>query len=163
PRGSRVTVGKPTAGESLPTFLTLQSAKIEANNTEVNVLACDAEFAEGELLGYGTGKPRQSVSVKTVPIFDATRGDLQPVIGVETPATQLGDRSPSVKYKDKVYRVWTEVGSFSNLSPNALAYVVDRMTGTVTFAPAIRTRANDGTLLDNPQLLASVPDVGREI
>src|SRR5262249_58520437 len=25
PRGSRVTVGKPTAGESLPTFLTLQS------------------------------------------------------------------------------------------------------------------------------------------
>src|SRR5262249_38103574 len=70
---------------------------------------------------------------------------------------------PSINYSGKTYQVWTEVDSFSNLPPNTPAYIVDRMLGTISFAPAIRTRRPDGTLIDNPLALAAIPEAGREI
>src|SRR5262249_17381060 len=114
-------------------------------------------------VGYGTGKPRLSLTTKRAPIVDATTDDLQLIVGVETVPAKLGDRVPSVKYKDKVYRIWTEVESFTNLAPDAPAYIVDRISGVITFAPAIRTRQADGRLEENPTPLAAIPEAGKEI
>jgi len=163
PRGSRVAVTKPTGNENPPSFVTAQMARLEPGQTEVKVMACDAELVQAELLGYGTGKPLLTLSVKRTPIVDANIDGVELIVGVEASPSQVGERTASIKYKDKTYRVWTEVDSFSNLPANTPAYIVDRMLGTITFAPAIRTRQRDGTLLDNPLTLAAVPERGKEI
>src|SRR5262252_6642036 len=64
PRGSRVTVSKPTGSENPPLFVTVQSARIEPGQTEVNAIAYDAEYVEAELLSYSTSKPRFSLKTK---------------------------------------------------------------------------------------------------
>jgi len=163
PRGSRVAVAKPTGSEDPPLFVTAQTSRIEPGQTEAKVMAYDAELVAGELLGYGTGKPRLTVTTKRTPIIDATTDDLRLIVGVETVPAKLGDRVPSIKFKDKVYRVWTEVDSFTNLASGTPAYIVDRMLGMITFAPAIRMRQPDGTLQDNPQMLATIPEPEKEI
>ena len=163
PRGSRVTVAKPTSSEELPVFSTANTARIEAGQSQTIVTSYDAEFVAGELVGYGTGKPRLSVTTKRTPILEATTDDLQLVVGVEANAAKLGERVPSLKYKDKVYRIWTEVESFTNLAPGIPAYIVDRVAGVITFAPAVRMKQPDGRLQENPQPLAAVPEPGKEI
>jgi len=163
PRGSRVTVSKPTGSENPPLFVTVRSARIEPGQTEINATACDAEYVEAELLGYSTGKPRFSLKTKRAPIIEATIDAVQLIVGVETSRSQLNDRVPSIKYKDKIFRIWTEVDTFSNLPPNTPAYIVDRTLGLITFAPAIRMKGADGLLLENPQMLAAIPEPKREV
>src|SRR5262249_47315289 len=52
--------------------------------------------------------------------------------------------APARQHEGKTYRVWQEVEQFTDVDPAAPVYVVDRLTGTITFAPAVRQRRGGG-------------------
>jgi len=163
PRGSRVTIEKPTGSQEPPIFVTAQPAVIAAGKTETTVIAYNAELVVGELAGCGNGKPGVSVTVKRAPIVEATSEDMRLIVGIEISAANVGERAPSIRFKDKVYRIWNEVDNFTNLEPGSTSYLVDRVSGVITFAPAVRMKQKDGTISDQAQALAAIPESGKEI
>src|SRR5690606_6794831 len=70
--------------------------------------------------------------------------------------------------KDTTYRIWREVEDFVDFGPDRHVYVVDRMSGVITFAPALHRRireeeSTESTLELEARVLAHVPAAGREI
>jgi Baseplate J-like protein len=163
PRGTRVTVARATGGSEQPVFATARPVAISAGQTTVDVTAYHAAFIEGELAGHGTSMPRLTVVAKHPPIVAPTGTDLDLIVGVEAERGEMDERAPAVRYQGRTYRVWREVSNFTNLPPDALAYVADRATGTISFAPALRMMRENGALEDVPLTLAAVPAATREI
>ena len=129
----------------------------------MTVPALHGELVDGELAGQGDGRPGQTVSVRRPPVIAATGDGLDLVVGVEARPEELEARAAAREHEGKTYRVWQEVDNFSDVAPGAQVYVADRLGGTISFAPALRSRGPDGALLDEPTPLAAVPPAGREI
>ena len=163
PRGTRVTVSRQSGGGEPPVFVVTRTASIPAGQTEVEAPAYHCELVEGELMGKGTGLGGLSVNVSRPPIVAPLAEVLDLVVGVEAKPGELDERVPAREFGGKSYRVWPEVENFTLLTPDSLAYIVDRSTGTITFAPAVRMRDESGSLNEAPQALAAIPAVGREI
>lgn len=162
PRGTRVTVGR-GSGEVAPVFVVAQTTAIPAGKTSVDAFAYHAELIAAEDAGKGTGMPGFSITARRPPIVAATSDDLELVVGVEAGPDELTGRVRAIEHNGKAYAVWQESEDFSNLSGSKLVYVVDRITGTITFAPAIQSRNGDGELDAAAKTLAAVPKAGREI
>jgi hypothetical protein len=163
PRGTRVTLNRSnSAGEAL-VFATATDATIPQGATQVEVLAHHCDLIEGELAGIGTGLPGQSIRVQRPPIVASTGDRLDLVVGIEAEPVELGERSPAIEYQGKVYRIWREVESFTNVGDDPHAYLVDRMAGVITFAPAARLEQQPGALEENASALAATPGARREI
>ncbi|MFL5357278.1 putative baseplate assembly protein [Archangium sp.] len=163
PRGTGVTTARTEAGAEPVIFLTAEAVRIPAGSTDVEVLAYHGEQVEAELAGVGTGQPGLTVTARRPPIVAPTGDGRDLMVGVEAEPAELDGRVPARKIGDKTFRIWREVESFSNLPPDEPAYVVDRMTGTITFAPAVRMTGEDGTLSSEPRALAATPKAGRAI
>jgi hypothetical protein len=164
PRGTGVTTASRADSGSEPVvFLTAEAVRIPVGGTEAEVLAWHAEQVDAELVGHGTGQPGLSVSVRRPPIVAPTGDGHDLVVGVEAEPDELDGRVPARKHGEKTFRIWREVESFANLLPDDPAYMVDRMTGTLTFAPAARVPGPGGVLTAEPRALAAVPRVGRAI
>jgi hypothetical protein len=162
-RGTRVTVpGVPSA--DTPVFVTADAATIPAGGTSVEVTAHNAELVEGELAGTGSGRPGLSVVARRPPMIAPTGDPRDLVVGVEARPEELGERAVAIPYDGRSFRVWTEVDDFATTAPTDAVYVVDRLAGRITFAPAARRAATaDGRLTPDERALASVPPAGREI
>ena len=152
-----VTVARATGGLGAAGVLDRRPVAVAAGETSVDVTAYHAGFVEGELAGHGTSMPRLTVMAKHPPIVAPTGTDLDLIVGVEVERSEMDARAPSVHYEGHTYRIWREVSNFTNLPPDALAYVADRATGTISFAPALRMMRGDGALEDMPRTLAAVP------
>ena len=165
PRGTRVAAGRAGggAGQEPPVFVTVRRAVLPAGETAVTVPALHGELVDGELAGQGDGRPGQTVGVRRPPVIAATGDGLDLVVGVEARPDELEARAAAREHEGKTYRVWQEVDNFSDVAPGAQVYVADRLGGTISFAPALRSRGPDGALLDEPTPLAAVPPAGREI
>ncbi|WP_428262854.1 putative baseplate assembly protein [Haliangium sp.] len=197
PLGTRVTSSRPSAGAEPVVFVTDYPAVIAHDHSEVEVRAHACEWVEAELLGWGTGEPGLSLTVQRPPIIARVSGGegaaaplgatgdglgnaLDLVIAVETPSEALIDRPEARRVvtgagpgggADKSFRVWTEVAGFARSRPDDVHYVVDRMAGTITFAPAVRVRnqsgpatdAATGALGETAAALAAIPSEGAEI
>lgn len=164
PRGTRVTVGRPGQAEEAPVFVTAETASIPAGAAEAEVMAFHCELVEAELAGTGTGLPGQSVAARRPPIVAPTGDGLDLVVGVEAAPEELGERVPARRHEGRTYRVWTEVQSFAGTEPDDPVYVVDRLQGVVTFAPAVReTDPATGRPEEVSHPLAAAPMSGREI
>jgi hypothetical protein len=163
PEGTRVTLGRADGGKEAPIFVTADVASIPAGQTEVSVPAYHCELVEGELAGKGDGLPGQFVTVKRPPIVAPLEDHFDLEVGVEALPGELSARAPAVEFQGKAYRIWREVEDFVDLGPDRFVYVVDRMTGVITFAPALYRRAPDGRLETQMEALAEVPPAGREI
>ncbi|HYY58706.1 MAG TPA: baseplate J/gp47 family protein [Pyrinomonadaceae bacterium] len=164
PRGTRVTLGRSGAGGVPPVFVTMEMAEIAPGQTEVEALAYHCELVEAELAGTGTGLPSLSVVARRAPIVAPTGEGLELIVGVEAAPEELTGRAQALKYGGKAYRIWREAENFSSdFQGNRLIYIVDRMTGTITFAPAVQFKGEDGLLGQTPTALAEVPKPGREI
>ncbi|HYO49494.1 MAG TPA: baseplate J/gp47 family protein [Chloroflexia bacterium] len=164
-RGTRVTLdrsGGKDASEP-PVFVTASRVSIAPGKTEVEVLAHNCDLVEGELAGVGTGFPGLTVQAKRPPIIAPTGDELDLVVTVEAAPGELGERVAALQYNGKAYRVWREVESFTNLGADPYVYIVDRMAGTITFAPAARMEGRDGALEDAAQALAAAPAANMEI
>ncbi len=163
PRGTRVATGR--GGADGPVFVTALDLALEAGQREARVVAHHGETVAGELVGRGTGAPGQSVRVSRAPITLPTGDDLDLVVGVEVDPDELHERVPAREFEGRTYRVWSEVNHFAADGADDLdrhCYVVDRWSGTVTFAPAARL-VRDGALTTAAIPLAAVPPAGREI
>jgi hypothetical protein len=164
PAGTRVTLNRSAGGGSSepPVFTTLETVVIPKGKLSVETAAYNCDLIEGELIGRGTGMPGLSVTVNRPPIVAQTSDDLEILVGVEATAAELKDRPRAVEYNGKNYRIWTEVENFSNLE-DKFVYMVDRVTGKITFAPAVQLRGKDGSLETLAQSLGEKPPEGREI
>lgn len=164
PLGTRVTVSRTAAGEEPPLFSTIRAATMAAGATSVDVPAYNGELVTAEETEKGTGRPFQSVTAKRPPLIAATGDELDFMVGVEVDAATLDERTPARRHDNKTYRIWREVSRFANLGEDRHVYVVDRATGTVTFAPSAQVPAGEGAEgLEPPKLLAEVPPLGAEI
>jgi hypothetical protein len=164
PRGTRVTTGRPdSSGGEPPIFTTAHPAVLAGGETAVEVLAYHCDLVEGELLGSSSGLPGATYTVRRPPIIAPTGDALDLLVGVETPAGELDERAPAVQFNGKSYRLWRAVENFSELGPDRFIYLVDRLAGTITFAPAARLLDDNGRLAENVEALAAVPPAGREI
>lgn len=166
-KGTRVTVARAAGAGEPPVFTTAHTLTIESGGTAGRVRAYHADFVEGELAGYGTGLPGAAVAAQRPPLVRpvVTREgvDLELVVAVEATPEELDPRVTAVRFGEKTYRVWREVPNFSGVGRRDEVYVVDRATGHVGFAPAVRLAGPDGQLAEVPQPLAAVPPARREI
>jgi hypothetical protein len=163
PRGTRVTVSRQDGGGDPPVFVVARTVLIPAGNMEAQALAHHCDLVEAELVGKGTGLGGLSLNVSRPPLVAPTEDELDIIVGVEARPEELDERAAAREFADKSYRIWREVENFTQLGSDRLAYVVDRATGTFTFAPSVRTRDETGSLKEAPEALAEVPGPGREI
>ncbi|MGK7872181.1 MAG: putative baseplate assembly protein [Xenococcaceae cyanobacterium] len=163
PSGIRITTNR-TGGEGeQPIFMTARTATIEPGCTEVRVPAYHCDLVAAELVGRGTGLAGLSVTVRRPPIVALTSDDLELLVGVEAMPEELGDRVRAIQHNGKTYRIWREVENFANLGPNQCVYLVDRLAGTITFAPSIYLSSGEGQLQATAQTSAAIPGNHREI
>jgi 3-hydroxymyristoyl/3-hydroxydecanoyl-(acyl carrier protein) dehydratase len=163
PRGTRVTLARTGAGAPPPIFVVLQTLTIPARKTEVDGIAYHCDLIEAEEAEAGTGLPGFSVTARHPPIVASTSEDLELIVGVEAEPDELTGRVRAIEHNGKAYAVWQEVEEFGNLVGHPPVYIADRITGTITFAPAARLQDKDGKLAQAPQALAEVPKAGRKI
>jgi baseplate J-like protein len=162
PRGARVTIGRASGANEAPVFVTTRAVRIEPGQESAEALACHCELIEGELIGIGDGTPGQTFTVARPPIIAPTGDDLDLIVGVEALPQELNERVPALKHGDKIFRIWREVENLSEIGQDRFVYLTDRVTGAITFIPALRTPEGEG-LSAHPERLAEVAAAGREI
>jgi hypothetical protein len=163
PRGTRVTLARSGGGENAIVFATAADLMLAQGATQGEVLAHHCDLVVGELAGLGTGLPAQVITAQRPPIVAPTGDQLDLLVGVEVGPGELGDSNPAIEYAGKTYQIWHEVESFANTGDDPYAYLVDRMSGTITFAPAARLAQKQEGLQASPQALAAIPKARREI
>jgi hypothetical protein len=162
PRGVRVTIGRASAASEAPIFVTTRAVRIEPGEQSVEAPACHCELIEGELIGIGAGAPGQTFTVARPPIIASTADDLDLIVGVEALPQELSERVPALKHDNKTFRIWREIGNLSEIGQDRFVYMTDRVTGAITFIPALRTPEGEG-LSAHPERLAEVAAAGREV
>ncbi|HSV15834.1 MAG TPA: baseplate J/gp47 family protein, partial [Tepidisphaeraceae bacterium] len=163
PRGTRVTLERSGGSTTPPIFMTIQKATLAKGADSVDVPALQAEQIEGEEHNVATGLPGLVIKVLRPPIIYGTGDPLDLIVGVEAAPAELDQRVPAIQFADKTYRIWREVENFANPSEDGFVYLVDRMTGTVSFAPALYEPDDKGIMPDQPAVLGEVPPAGRSI
>jgi hypothetical protein len=166
PRGTRVTLRRSGSGSESPVFTTAKSATLRPGQTAVEIQAHHVELVSGELVGKGTGKPGQSVTALRPPIVSPLSDGLDLIVGVEAADGELNERVAALEHQGKAYRIWREVENFTDLGLDRFVYAADRLTGTITFAPALSsTEAVEKGKAPGPRLdaLGEKPAEGREI
>lgn len=166
PGGTHVTIQRASGLSEPPVFETLKDARLPTGDREtgaVEVLAIHAELIKGERLGRGTGQPGQMFTVRHPPIVAPIADDpYSLVIGVEDDqSADQFDAEDVVTWSGRTFRRWREVDQFHGHDDEPV-YLVDRVTGTITFAPAVQLRS-EGESDSRPRKLAAVPAAGREI
>jgi Baseplate J-like protein len=162
PRGARVTIGRASGANEAPVFVTTRAVRIEPGRESAEAPACHCELIEGELIGIGDGTPGQTFTVARPPIIAPIGDDLGLIVGVEALPQELNERVPALKHGDKIFRIWREVENLSDIGQDRFVYLTDRVTGAITFIPALRAPEGEG-LSAHPERLAEVASVGREI
>lgn len=163
PAGTRVTVGRSSAADEPPVFATARTVTIPRGEAQVEVLAYHCDLVEGELAGLGTGLAGLSLQARQPPIIAPTGDELDLIVGIEMLPGEREERVPAREFGGKVYRIWRAVDNFTSIGPDPFVYTVDRLSGTITFAPAARVAGADGTLEEMTRSLAAIPAAGREI
>ena len=157
PSGTKVTLDRSNSRNKPPIFTTLQTVSIPAGETQIKTQGFNCSLSEAEVVGLGTGFPGLSVKVKHKPIVASIGSDLKPIVGIEEKPDQSADREKFIKHKNKAFRVWEEVENFSNLGEREFVYILDHVSGVITFAPSVdldKTRS---------KALAAIPSEGSEI
>lgn len=163
PRGTRVTVARQEAGAEPPIFVVARTVVIPFGKNEAEAPAYHCELVEGELVGKGTGIPGQTVRVARPPIVAPTADELDLVVAIETRAGEIDEVALAREFHGKTYRIWREVENFTQIGNDPFAYTVDRAAGRITFAPALRTQDETGSLAEEREALGAVPPPDREI
>ena len=169
PERTRVTMGKVMPQSEPPVFLTEAPGVLEPGQMEIEIGAYHCEAVDAEWLGLGTGSPGLCLQVKRPPIVASLPKSLDLRVGVEAAPGELDERMRAVSHLGKSYRIWTEVEDFVDLGAERFVYVVDRLAGSISFAPALLSRAEMDPSIsaeppsERPKALAAVPTAGREI
>jgi hypothetical protein len=133
PAGTRVSTAAGALQQA--TFVVTEEVVIPAAKDSAVVRGHHCTIVEAELLGTGTGRPGQRFSAAHPPLVITTEA-LPLVLGVQV----VGDRDerrPAREYDGKEFEIWQPVDSFADIDLQDRSYVVDRSTGTITFAPDV--------------------------
>ncbi|BCJ48218.1 hypothetical protein GCM10010168_25780 [Actinoplanes ianthinogenes] len=149
PAGTRVAAPGPVV------FVTAWSATIEPGQTAVTVRARHSEQVEGELVGVATGRPGQVLRVARAPIVALDDGH-DVVLGVARPDPV----APARSFHGVTYEVWEPVSTFAGATAADRVYLLDRASGTVSFAPRLDLRDTAGA---QPRVVGALPPAGAEI
>lgn len=153
PIGTRLTSSQAEDPEQAPLFVTAQTVQIPANifgkENKISTFAYHCTWVQGELLlAESNGQPGQTGQIKRPPIVARMYNKLDIMVGVSV------DQQPAERWRiheGKYYRLWQEVENFANLHPDAEVFMVDRQTGIIQFAPAVRlTQLLPAVETDNP-------------
>ena len=155
PRGTRV------AAENV-VFTTMHPVRLDNEDRDVTTLAFHGEQIDGELAGKGTGAPGLQVSVRRPPIVAPMDDHLDLVVAVEE-TDPLPPEARAVQFDGKTFRIWREVANFAEARSGERVYVVDRLSGTIRFSPAVEITDDRGEMKFGNGLFAAVPAQGREI
>jgi hypothetical protein len=177
PRRTRITTEGARGEGEVPVFVTLEPLEIPLRAADPDqpnppaggktVKARHCTWVDQEELGKGSGKPGLTLQVAQPPIVAPfhRRFDLQ--VWVETDPDQDGRQPTDRTFDDRRYRQWQEVPNFSQSDETSRVYTVDRLSGTISFAPAARldVEMDDGqTVLPNePKPLAAAPGKDKHI
>ncbi|MGC5052346.1 putative baseplate assembly protein [Micromonospora sp. DT48] len=162
PAGTRVAAAR-GADPRPVVFVTCEPALLAAGQREVTVRMHHCEPVEAELLGVGTGQPGQVFRAERAPLA-RTAEPLDLLLGVEVPAGSVELGAAAREHDGRTFEIWRAVDSFAGLGPQDKAYLVDRCSGTVTFAPALDLRQADGrTSTSGDGAVAAVPPAGRQV
>jgi hypothetical protein len=159
PQYTRITAGRAGGSSEPPVFITTLAEKIPQGATECTVEAIHAEMVEGELVGHGTGLPGLTIQASRAPLISGE----ECIVGVEIDDDEDVERTRSITYHNKTYRIWQEVENFANLGDELHVYIIDRMSGVITFTPSIRQMTHPHTLDTVPQALGEIVSDGKEI
>ncbi|WP_328534263.1 putative baseplate assembly protein [Micromonospora zamorensis] len=148
-------------------FVTTEPALLPADEESVTVRMHHCEPVEAELLGVGTGQPGQVLRAAHAPLAHTAEA-LDLMLGVEVPSGTVELGAAAREHDGRTFEIWRPVDSFAGLGPQSKAYLVDRCSGTVTFAPALDLRppAAPGQLPASGATavtVAAVPPAGRQI
>lgn len=154
PAGTRVSSARGT--EQPVVFVTTDTVVLPAGQDKITIRAHHCELVEAELIGEGTGQPGQRCTASKAPIV-RTNEQIDLLLGVQIPASERVEGTAAREHAGKVFEIWQPVPSFAGLNPGAKVYLLDRASGTVTFAPALDLRGGPSTALP------AVPPAGREI
>ncbi|TQS43387.1 putative baseplate assembly protein [Cryptosporangium phraense] len=155
PAGTRVAATRGT--DPVPVvFVTTASAEIPAGARQQTVRMVHGELVHGELLGAGTGRPGQVLRTAAAPLV-TTAEPIDLLLGVEATPGSVDLGAAAREFDGVTYEIWQPVTSFADQPPGAKVYVVDRTTGTFTFAPAVDRAGDPATPV------AVVPAEGRQI
>lgn len=158
PAGTRVAAARGSGTEPV-VFVTTETAVLAEGAAEIVVRAHHCLPQHGELLGVGTGQPGQRCQAGQAPIV-TTAEPVDLLLGVEADRDSLAEGATAREHDGRSFEIWQQVPSFAGLGPTAKAYVLDRASGAITFAPALDLRPRT-----RPELitLAAVPQPGKEI
>lgn len=154
PAGTRVASARGT--EQPVVFVTTDAVVLPPSQNEITIRAHHCELVEAELIGKGTGQPGQRFTTSKAPIV-RTNEQIDLLLGVQITPSERVEGIPAREHGGMVFEIWQPVPSFAGLTPGAKVYLVDRASGTVTFAPALDLRGGSNGALP------AVPAAGREI
>jgi baseplate J-like protein len=157
PRGTRIGSSRDSATEPV-VFVTDEVAWIEPGQTEVRVVARHREVIEAERLGVGSGAPGLALRASRPPLVASVTDAVVLRLGVEALPSELTGAEEKIHLGDKLYRVWKEVEGFALPAEDPNVYMVDRVSGVFSFAPAL-----EATVTQGEGALGAVPGAGREI
>ncbi|MEV5764713.1 putative baseplate assembly protein [Micromonospora sp. NPDC052213] len=160
PAGTRVAAAR-GADPRPVVFVTTEPALLPAGQDEVTVRMHHCEPVEAELLGVGTGQPGQVLRAARAPLA-RTAEPLDLLLGVEVPAGTVELGAAAREHDGRTFEIWRPVDSFAGLGPQDRVYLVDRCSGTVTFAPALDLR-DPADPAKGPVTVAAVPPAGRQV
>lgn len=152
-----------SSSSSSAVFTLAETVSISAGKTRVEAQAYHCDQIEAELIGIGAGLPGLTLTVKRAPIISSTADKLALIVGVEVNADELETHSAAIKYEGKTYRIWREVGNFTQDASNKFVYTADRQAGAITFAPSLYQLDDSDVLQPTSTALAEIPPAGREI
>ncbi|WP_020576028.1 putative baseplate assembly protein [Actinopolymorpha alba] len=143
-------------------FVTTEAGEIPAGQDETTVRAYHCTVVEGELLGIGTGLPGQSLRASKAPLTTTTEPyDL--MLGVEIRRGTAGEGAVVREFAGKTFEIWQPVATFAGVEPGARVYLLDRASGTVTFAPALDLRSAGNAGSGVLTTIAAVPPANTEV
>ena len=169
PRGTGVSGDRMDASGQPVVFRTAQQLTIPDTQTSGQVLAYHYEPVDSELLGISTGLPGFIFKVAAPPIVDSPgKNENALIIGVEDRSNRASADMPAREFNGKKYVIWRQVDNFTDLQSYPYAYVVDRVAGTVSFAPSQgweNSSADEINWASIPFELrrAHIPPLGQEI
>lgn len=158
PKGTRVQSSISRNGAPPPVFATTKRIVFEPGQMRVEVEARAGEWIEGELLGVATGLPGQTYQIHAPPVVCPVPHAEDLIIAVEV-HEQAAERT--ISWNGQAFEIWNEKKHFANSEGNRRIYTFDRLSGTLSFAPAVVGANNNepGQLLQ----LADIPENGQEI
>jgi hypothetical protein len=106
-----------------------------------------------------TGAPGQVLRVARAPIV-ATDDAVDVQLGVARPDGPADDAVPSRAFYGVAYELWRPVTTFAGAAGDDRVYLLDRASGTVTFAPVLDLR---DTADAQPRALAALPPAGAQV